>query len=182
VYATAVGERTNRRVLRPLLPPLDRDLVNAQAKAWVERRTSHITDPAERVARASDIVNTQEANARRLKPARDKLALSLREYGPPRCGLAEATGVNRARLQALRDARPNGHVDEIADAWDLLPAAAVRVARAEARRTAAIKVRDAAAQQLMNQHGWASADVARLMRRDPSRASHVKYKTVEAAT
>jgi hypothetical protein len=177
-----MGQTTNRRVLRPMLPPLDRDLIGAQAKAWVDRRTAHIADPAERVARASDIVITQEANARRLKPTRDKLALSLREYGPPRCGLAEATGVNRARLQALKDARPNGYVEEIPDAWDLLPAAAVRVARAEARREAAIKVRDAAAQELMHRHGWASADVARLMRRDPSRASHIKYKTVDAAT
>lgn len=167
----------------PTLRPLDEPAIEAEAAAWVAERLDGITDPEERAKAAAALVKPQMREADKWRPDRDAAALSLsiEFFGRKRTGITTAAGINKARLNFLRDQLQAGtvenHVMPTEEAVDLLTRTAIRVVRHEARAEAARHARDAAAIKLLGpKYRWSNADVARLIGTDPSRVSHIKKK------
>src|SRR3712207_5995922 len=95
------------------LPKLNRSAIDAAAVAWVDEHLDGL-DPAALVTRAARLIDKQAGPLVKARMRRDELTLSIREYGPDaieavpvrmrNVRLADAVGLSRARLQALRDA------------------------------------------------------------------------------
>lgn len=171
---------TTRRPL-PKLRPLDEPAIEAEAAVWVADRLDGITDPEKRAKAAAALVRPCIREADKWRPQRDAAAvsLSIEFFGRKRTGIPQAAGINKARLNFLRDSLPAGAVDQahMDDAADVLNRTAIKVVRQEARAEAARRARDEAALKLLGpDYGWSNADVARLIGTDPSRVSHIKKK------
>lgn len=167
----------------PKLRPLDEPAIEAAAAEWVAERLDGITDPEARAKAAGALVKPQMREADKWRPSRDAAALSLsiEFFGRKRTGITKAAGINKARLNFLRDQLPAGGADdaimETEKAEQLLTRTAIKVVRPEARAEAARQVRDAAAMELAQApYHWSNADIADLIDTDASRVSHIKKK------
>lgn len=185
---------------QPRIARLDRAAIAAEEHANVLADIAHISNRLDRLGRAGLIADKAEVEAHQLRPRRDAIALSLWAHDEVRAvdrivGLArtrfydlrmiavgdigvkaDGTSWTDAELRAF--ARPK--VERIAKAKAKIVAAADRVARAEARATAAREVRDKIVAELLAE-GWDRVSISVRIGRNPSRISHIKRRIAEHA-
>lgn len=161
-----------------ILPPLDRDSIKAQQEAAVAAELQALTDPAERLRVAAEIVNTAQAEFERLRPRRDSYAMSLWAHDGVRA-LNRVIGVNRTRWYEVRGEADQSAVKHIKTAADKLPRLAADTAAAEERARAGRAARDEAIGELLTL-GWGRPEIAAIIGRNPSRVSHIKSRAAVA--
>ncbi len=182
------------------LAPCDTTYWNAEGEKYVADKAAACESAEELAKLAGAIANTEEAKVDKHRPIRDEAAFSIAAHYRVRrgAGLADALGVNRTRLKAMKDKYAAGRgygswdqltatnpaaVSDVPDAPKVLEDHATKVARANGRFAAARDVRDAAVRELLamqDEDGnavWKNVAVSTLIGVDPSRVSHIKHGT-----
>lgn len=161
------------------LTPLDVEKATEGARDWV---TGKLGDPrtVEEVAtKASQVLSDLAPQLAATREARDAAAWTICQHFHVRRGanLPAAIGVNRVRWKKIRDrldVNPPAATDPQA-ALKTLPGLAHKAAVLFARTEAATEVRNAAVASLI-EDGMTNAAIARLIDRNPSRVSNLRYR------
>ncbi|MEV7428328.1 hypothetical protein AB0N29_01805 [Nocardioides sp. NPDC092400] len=175
----------------PGLPPLDKAPITAAAEAWLQDELRLTAGAVERVRAAARLIAGEEVTRDSAREARNRAALSIREYGLAATSpvvkrernvrLAEATGITRPALRvALEDFRVKyGEVPLVADAAQTLPALAAEAWLHSERVRVATDVRHEGICRLLAA-GWSNVDIAKVAQVNPSRVAQIKTKWGEA--
>jgi hypothetical protein len=160
------------------LPRLDTEKVEHEAREWVDALMAGLETPEARAKAAADLERDEEKQAQRWAKKLEATVHTLTTaYWLRRgAGLAEAIGLPRSSLMVIRKrAAARGH-DLVPDAPKVLPKVAYHAAIHSARQAYARKLRDAAALELVQDHGWTNAAAGELIGRDQSRISHLRHR------
>ncbi|AWI32620.1 hypothetical protein [Streptomyces tirandamycinicus] len=181
------------RVAVEALERPDFDAIREQArKEIVEEFAKLAVSPEERLRRAAEAVDQAEEEAATLLPERDAAVCSLAFYTTAR-GVYYSAGINRNSLKRVltralglpRDSEPPKRADQPAaaraagvpfleDAASTLPDIAKEYEAAQARRSAAIEIRDAAIRVMhAAPYSWSRTQIAEAIDRDPKVVARV---------
>jgi DNA-binding CsgD family transcriptional regulator len=162
---------------------LDLDATAAEAQAWARVTWDPTADPAVLAVHVASTIDQLSADLIVARESRDLAAWSVSQAYHLRRGanMPGALGLKRVAWKKIRDR----YADDppaalVPDALAALPGLAAEAARINARLDAALEVREAVVTRLAAT-GRTDAEIARLIGRDPSRVSRIRYRVKHAA-